>query len=700
MIWSVFKKNPDQPLFLYVDNGLKMTDIRQLLPEDLGNCLPPRSRLLVTTRNLQETNIFVFWNVQRQQYLVNPLPDTDARKILLKRASDHNDEQHIHDLLKLCGGIPLLLELAGAQLAISTTYANMMVLELLKAGEKVQDISDCMVDFVSNRLLEPVKETFLDITCFFYTGPNIRRPQEHSIGEEEFRALEEASLIKRSEDGFMTIHDIIQARGKKMSEQNRITDSETLLDCLNNEERLKNLEGIYFRGEREQPPIEINADHLKCMSDSLRVLLYSGSSAIQFRGKCHKPFKELRCLWIACKISDLPTEFVKLERLAFYLGPFTQAMSLYELPPCLRVMHITFHVKKGVADSKISPRVTSASSLVQLTCWSLANMQMLPEGLENLTKLEKLVLYGCYQLRELPSKFGELINLKDLSLWDCNELKELPSEFGQLNNLKRLVLSECPQLKELSSDFGRLSNLTELQLGGCSTLGVLPSSFGQLSNLKDMYFNDCSSLSVLPPSFGQFNNLINLALKGCSALTLLPSGFGQLKSLEDIQLNHCSGLKDLPSDFGQLQNLKRLNLSHCSGLKELPAGFGQLKSLKKLELSHCSGLKELPAGFGQLKSLKELELSHCSGLKELPAGFGQLKSLEELELSQCSGLKELPFDFGQLKNLTKLDLSHCSGLEEWPLSFKDLTGIKNINLTGCQKLKESLPNNISGNCST
>ncbi|XP_057829696.2 uncharacterized protein LOC131040760 [Cryptomeria japonica] len=57
MIWSFFKKNPDQPIFLYIDNALNKADLKQLLPAELGSCLPPKSRILLTTRNLRERHI-------------------------------------------------------------------------------------------------------------------------------------------------------------------------------------------------------------------------------------------------------------------------------------------------------------------------------------------------------------------------------------------------------------------------------------------------------------------------------------------------------------------------------------------------------------------------------------------------------------------------------------------------------------------
>ncbi|XP_057861897.2 disease resistance protein TAO1 [Cryptomeria japonica] len=518
ILHSFFTKNSNQPLFLYIDNGLKSTDLEQLLPKGLGNCLPPKSRILVTTRNLHETDIFVGRDIQRRQYDVNPLPETEARKLLLDKVSDYNDENNIANLLKLCGGVPLLLELAGSQLAINRGNTKNIVLEMLKQGEKVKerDISDRMVGFVYDRLLEPVQEAFLDIASFFYKNWN-SEDVASIVGEDEFKALEAASFVKTDEISRPIVHDIVRARGKKLSEQegNRITDPETLLECLKNEEKLKKLKGIYFDEEREHP-IEINCHHLNCMSNSLRVLYYNQSQII-FRDKCHKPFEQLRCLRIRGDVPDLPFEFEKLEHLAYYDGPLTQGMSLYEFPPSLRISHIEDYSEKRVEYSKIPPKVTPASSLVTLGLYGFKNMQRLPDGLEKLTKLEVLRLWDWQELKELPSKLRDLSNLKRLTLYECNELKELPSNFGQLSNLTSLTIRKCSALSALPSNFGQLKNLEELKLLACFGLKELPADFGQLKNLKRLCLWGCSGLEKWPVSFGDLTEMKQIDLTGCSS---------------------------------------------------------------------------------------------------------------------------------------------------------------------------------------
>ncbi|GLJ48308.1 hypothetical protein SUGI_1019640 [Cryptomeria japonica] len=521
MIRSVFKKNPNQPLFLYIDNCLKKADLRQLLPSDLGNCLPPKSRILLTTRNLHETDIFLGSNSAYHEYHVNPLPQTEARRILLKKAPDYNDERNLEFLLKLCGGVPLLLEIAGSQLAINSRNTNNLVLELLREGEMVEeeDISDRMVDFVYHRLLPPVKEAFLDTISFFCGW--LCEEVAYIVGEEEFRCLEDAAFVKRSEDGRVIVHDIVQARGKRMSEQNRITDHEDLLACLKDEEKLKSLKGIFLNEKYKQPPIEISDDHLNCMANSLRILAYEGSQ-IAFMGKCHKSFKQLRYLQIASNISDLPMEFEKLEHLSIYKGPIMQNMSFNEFPPSLREMislnltNMCYSSKNEVTYSKSPAKVTPDSSLVKLSLYGLKNMQRLPDGLEKLTKLEHLYLRGCHQLAELPSKFGKLKNLKELHLSECNELKQLPTNIGQLSNLTSLQLYSCSGLSELPPSFGNLISLKILQLNYCSSLKKLPSNFGQLQNLEELYLRHCSSLEEWPLSFGDLTEMKKMDLLGCS----------------------------------------------------------------------------------------------------------------------------------------------------------------------------------------
>ncbi|XP_059075797.1 disease resistance protein TAO1 isoform X2 [Cryptomeria japonica] len=564
ILYSLFKENPNQPLFLYIDNALKSRDLEKLLPQGLGGCLPANSRMLVTTRKLYETDIFVGRNIERRQYDVNPLPVNEARKLLLEKVSDYNDEHNIYNLVQLCGGVPLLLELAGSQLAINRGNTKNIVLEMLNEGEKVKekDISDRMVGFVFDRLLEPVQEAFLDIASYFYNNWESRQVAS-IVGEEEFRALEAASFVKISEAGNVIVHDIIRARGKNISEKTRITNPETLLECLKDEETLKNLKGIYFSKEYELPPIEINCDHLNRMSNSLRVLAYQGSQ-IAFREKCNMPFQQLRYLQISSNIPDLPVKFEKLEHLIFYDGPFPRDMSLYEFPPSLRIMYIEDSSNNRAAYSKIPPRVAPHSSLVQLVLDGFKNMLWLPDGLEMLRKLEDLSLLYCHQLRELPARISVLSNLKVLTLVECNKLEALSSDFGQLSNLEVLTLHKCNELKALPSNFAELGNLKVLTLYKCTQLEELPSDFGRLSNLRW------------------------LQLEGCYGLNALPTNFGDLLSLEYLNLRNCSSLKELPSNFGQLKNLEELDLNYCSGLEEWPASFEDLAEVKGVILIGCS----------------------------------------------------------------------------------------------------------------
>ena len=81
--------------------------------------------------------------------------------------------------------------------------------------------------------------------------------------------------------------------------------------------------------------------YLECMSNSIRVISYEGSQIV-FRGKCHKPFKQLRYLQIESTIPDLPMEINKLEHLSIYRGPLVPGMSFNEVRSSLLRSYLSF----------------------------------------------------------------------------------------------------------------------------------------------------------------------------------------------------------------------------------------------------------------------------------------------------------------------------------------------------------------------
>uniref|UniRef100_A0A0D6QSX6 NB-ARC domain-containing protein n=1 Tax=Araucaria cunninghamii TaxID=56994 RepID=A0A0D6QSX6_ARACU len=77
---KAFSEESTLPCFIFIDNALRGSDLDMLLPKDLS-CLPVQSRMLITTRKLDETDTVLHsCHIQRCEYPVKPLPSSEAKK--------------------------------------------------------------------------------------------------------------------------------------------------------------------------------------------------------------------------------------------------------------------------------------------------------------------------------------------------------------------------------------------------------------------------------------------------------------------------------------------------------------------------------------------------------------------------------------------------------------------------------------------
>ncbi|KAH9323362.1 hypothetical protein KI387_018001, partial [Taxus chinensis] len=574
-------------------------DLREILPEDLKG-LPQRSRILLTTRNLKETDMFEHCGLQRRKYAVPTLPEEEACKILLKEAVDHVDlnrmEAGLNRIVKVCGGIPLVLTIVGARLRKHNYRFEECneILDALEEGQKIkdQDLSERLVDFVYGQLEERTQEAFLDICCYFNNWK--RRYVEYIVGTEHLQSLEEAALVSSTfssswefniPDIVLNVHDVIRAKGRSMSEGSRIMNVESFEKAKEDEASLKKIKG--FRLMQDKCIVEER--HLDLMRNSLRVLILG--DGVSVGGRSHKAFPELRCLETD---GNIPVRLEALNKLAFYYGPlFIPKDDDVKLPKNIQMLKAK-RQRKIAGDAK-PIKSDSDCSLKEL-------------NLEELNGGDMMSTTGVPLEQQLVPLLDEVRTLEILIFDDWGQMKELPDQVCRLSSLSKLSMEACDSLEFLPESFGLPSSLTYLSLGWCDSLKELPSTIGQLSSLQTLW------------------------LSGCSELKELPSTIGQLSSLQTLRLVDCWGLKKLPSTIGQLNSLQTLILAGCSELKKLPTTIGQLSSLQTLSLEGCRGLKELPSTIGQLSSLQTLWLSGCSELKELPSTIGQLRYLQTLRL--------------------------------------------------------------------
>ncbi|XP_057866895.2 disease resistance protein RUN1 isoform X2 [Cryptomeria japonica] len=534
---EIFKSEANQPVFVFIDNALKGSDLTELFPRDLS-CLPIQSRLLITTRKLDETNFILQSDIQRSAYIVDILSSSDARKLVCKKALGNVNaslEKHlsIDKLVECCGGIPLVLEMVGSNLLADGSNVSdwlKFLKETLQNGEG--ELSESVVSCVYDSLREnSYKEAFLDIAHFFQNWKWAE--VGYIIGEVQLKALQDAALVKNSKQGNLTMHDIVGARARWLSKSQRITSVQSLKGVFQDKQKLGQVKGICLSDNEEK--IQIAAEDLDLMSESLRVLCLGKSSRVE--GRCKASFQNLRFLQVVNNDdSFLPIDGNKYKRLAFFNGNLSTEDNDFELPESVHLM-------------------------------KLKNSFKLPGSLVKLSSLEKLKLLDCSTFRSLPTDFGQLECLRYLTINRCENFMELPESFSNLARLEELKIYWC-DMKRLPHKFGQLNCLRHLKLRGCSKLTSLPESFGNLSSLEKLDLGFCSSLVSLPQSFGELEKLKYLSLEECQNLKRLCDNFRCLQSLAAIDVFKCSEIEEEAMySFVALKSLMFLIIRKSSKLK-------------------------------------------------------------------------------------------------------------------------------------
>ncbi|GLJ19453.1 hypothetical protein SUGI_0351070 [Cryptomeria japonica] len=482
-------KEANRPVFLLIENALQADDLKALLPEDMEN-FGKHIRLLVTTRNLNATNMFK--RKFRHGYRAEPLPNSDAKKIL---CSETENLIHIKDdvdrILEICNGVPLVLNIVGVHLENQGYRADKcsQILNALEEGKviKEKNLSACMVDFVFDGFEDFTQEAFLDICCFFNGINRIR--VESAVGSLALKALQDAALITiklvpeyyapmQENEEIVVVHDVIQAQGKNMAGSTRIRDIKSFETAV-----------------------------AKKLGQNIRV-----------RARSKVAFPELRYVYLNRNIRFVPFKLKALPKLAVYLGPLVKAgVSIYKLPESL--LHISTFQSNGNCRNweESKPKHVATNSSLQELKLSSFSMKMLPEGLEGFKALRTLRLDDWHEMEEVPEIMCGLHWLTTLSLVKCG-LKVLPLSFGDLLSLRHLALEGCDRLEELPSTLGKLKALRYLNLKGCTSLKKLPSTFGELRALQGLNLRKCSSLEVVP-------------------------GYERLVGLKYLNVQHCGKLR-------------------------------------------------------------------------------------------------------------------------------------------------------------
>ncbi|XP_058079925.1 putative disease resistance protein RGA3 [Magnolia sinica] len=356
--------------------------------------------------------------------------------------------------------------------------------------------------------------------------------------------------------------------------------------------------------------------------------------------------------------------------------------------------------------------LTALKSLKIDACPELAS---LPEGMQHLTDLRELSISGfkkltslpewlqhattlqrpenCESLTALPEGIGNLSLLQKLTIGNCEKLECLPSGLQLLTNLQYLAIIRFPCLTALPEGLQLLTNLWTLKIRRLPSLTALPEGMGNLSSLLQLDIEDCDKLECLPSGLQLLTNLWTLKIRRLRSLTALPEGMGNLSSLLRLDIEDCHKLKCLPSGLQLLTNLQRLTIRRLPSLTALPEGIGNLSSLQHLKIEACDKLECLPSGPQLLTNLQTLIIRRLPSLTALPEGIGNLSSLQDLEIEDCDKLECLPSGPQLLTNLQTLKIRRLPSLTALPEGIGNLSLLQVLETEDCDKL-ECLPSGL------
>ncbi|RHN52619.1 putative TIR domain, winged helix-turn-helix DNA-binding domain-containing protein [Medicago truncatula] len=691
----------------------------------------PGSRVIITTR---DKRLLTRHEIEIT-YEVNGLNDEDAFDLIRWKAlknkyspsykdilfvtkygrelMDMNDKVfsgYVHVLKRAvayASGLPLALEVIGSH------FFNKTIEECKCALDRYERVPDKKIQTTLqlsfNALQEEEKSVFLDIACCF-KGWKLKRVEEilHAhhgdIMKDHINALVEKSLIKVSESGNLTLHDLVEDMGKEIVRQespenpgkrSRLWSSKDIIRVLEENTGTSKIEIIYFdRWIR----VEWDGEAFKKM-ENLKTLIFSNDVFFSKNPK-HLPnsLRVLECRYHKYHSSDF---HVHDDRCHFFIHPpsnpfewkgfFTKKFEnmrvlnldhsegLAEIPNISGLPNLEeFSIQNGEKVIAIDKSIGFLGKLKIFRIISCAEIRSVPPL--SLASLEEIEFSHCYSLESFPLMVNRFLGkLKILRVINCTKIKIIPSLI--LPSLEELDLSDCTGLESfppLVDGFG--DKLKTMSVRGCINIRSIPTLM--LASLEELDLSDCISLESFPiVEDGFLGKLKTLLLKNCHNLKSIPPLM--LDSLETLDLSNCYNLESFPLVVdGFLGKLKTLLVGSCHKLRSIPPL--KLDSLEKLDLSYCCSLESfLSVEDGLLDKLKFLNIECCVMLRNIP--WLKLTSLEHFNLSCCYSLdlESFPDILGEMRNIPGLLLDETT-IEELPFPFQNLTQLQTFHPCNCE----------------
>jgi Leucine-rich repeat (LRR) protein len=162
----------------------------------------------------------------------------------------------------------------------------------------------------------------------------------------------------------------------------------------------------------------------------------------------------------------------------------------------------------------------------------------LPNSIENLDKLEELIVTNNHLSGQIPAILGNLSTLKVLHLDDNDFSGAIPAELWNLIGLQELLLNLNPlQAAEIPAAIGKLTQLQVLGMAEISLQGEIPPQLYTLTNLWNLALYGNNLTGTISNDIKNLTNLQNLYFNLNQLEGSIPTEIGNLNYLTDLAVN-------------------------------------------------------------------------------------------------------------------------------------------------------------------
>ena len=411
---------------------------------------------------------------------------------------------------------------------------------------------------------------------------------------------------------------------------------------------------------------------------------------------------DLSCSWLSGTIHSNSTLFLfpHLQRLNLAFNNFYGSSVSAGFGRFSSLTHL--NLSESGFSGLISPEISHLSNLVSLDLTGNGGAEFAPDGfdslVQNLTKLQKLHLYGIFITSVFPNSLLNRSSLISLDLSWCGLHGRFPDHDIHLPKLELLDLWGNFNLNGNFPRFSENNSLIDLDLSSTNFSGELPASIGNLKSLQTLHLFDCQFFGSIPASLENLNQITSLSLYGNNFSGKIPNVFYNLRNLISLDLSWNNFRGQIPPSIGNLTNLYKLDFSHNQLEGDIPSSVYGFSSLSYVYLQYNLFNGTIPSWLYTLPSLVELDLSHNKFIGHI--GEFQFDSLEKIDLSMNELNGSISTSIFELVNLSSLYLfsNNLSGVLETSkfeklinLTYLDLSN-NMLSLTMCVHSNSMLPN--------